>query len=153
MAWTNTLQNRWYMCIQWTRALYSVVITWQSNPPISQFNSSCNEFPSVWSMFVYNTIIEYIEQWYLFHRVRSISPYYTTCLTCLVPLVSHSKHTDHSLHIQYIVTQWLERLWNSSSLYQLRSGVKWYLSLIAHGHISKVRIIQCSHNKPIAMLI
>ena len=27
------------MCIQWTRVLYSVVITRQSNPPISQFNS------------------------------------------------------------------------------------------------------------------
>ena len=26
------------MCIQWTRVLYSVVITWQSNPPFSQFN-------------------------------------------------------------------------------------------------------------------
>ena len=30
------------MCIQWKRVLYSVVITWQSNPPISQFNSPCN---------------------------------------------------------------------------------------------------------------
>ena len=37
--------------------LYSVVITRQSNPPISQFNSMCNEFTSVWSMFVYNTRI------------------------------------------------------------------------------------------------
>ena len=42
------------MCIQWTRVLYSVVITRQSNPPISQFNSLCNEFTSVWSMCVYN---------------------------------------------------------------------------------------------------
>ena len=41
------------MCIQWTRVLYSVVITWRSNPPVSQFNSLCNEFLSVWSMFVY----------------------------------------------------------------------------------------------------
>ena len=39
--------------IQWTRVLYSVVITHQSNPPISQFNSPCTEFTSVWSMFVY----------------------------------------------------------------------------------------------------
>ena len=31
------------------------VITWQSNPPVSQFNCPCNEFTSVWSMFVYNT--------------------------------------------------------------------------------------------------
>jgi len=43
------------MCVQWTRVLYSVVITGQSNPPISQFNSTCNGFMSVWSMFVYST--------------------------------------------------------------------------------------------------
>jgi len=43
------------MCIQWTRVIYSVVIAWQSNPPILQFNSPCDEFTSVWSMFVYNT--------------------------------------------------------------------------------------------------
>jgi len=46
------------MCIQWTRVLYSVVLTGQSNPPISQFNTPCNEFTSVWSMFVYNNRIE-----------------------------------------------------------------------------------------------
>ena len=39
---------------QWTCVLYHVVITWQSNPPISQFNSPCNEFTSVWSLCVYN---------------------------------------------------------------------------------------------------
>ena len=44
------------MCIQWTHVLYSVVITRQSNSPISQFNSLCNEFTSVWTMFVYNTL-------------------------------------------------------------------------------------------------
>ena len=49
------MQNRWYMCIHWTRVLYSVVITQQSNPPISQFNSLYNEFTSFWSMFIYNT--------------------------------------------------------------------------------------------------
>ena len=54
ITWPNILQNRCYMCIQWTRVLYSVVITWQSDPPISQFNSPCNELTSVWSMFVYN---------------------------------------------------------------------------------------------------
>ena len=43
------------MCIQWTQDKYSV-ITRQSNPPISQFNSPCNEFTSVWSMFVYNSV-------------------------------------------------------------------------------------------------
>ena len=43
------------VCIQWTRVLYSVVITRQSNAPISQFNSPCNVFTSLRSMFVYNT--------------------------------------------------------------------------------------------------
>ena len=38
----------------WTRVLYSVVITRQSNPLISQFNSLGNEFTSFWSMFIYN---------------------------------------------------------------------------------------------------
>ena len=33
----------------------SVVITWQYYPSISQFNSPCNEFTSVWSMFLYTT--------------------------------------------------------------------------------------------------
>ena len=45
------------MWTHWTRVLYYVVITWQSNLPISQFNSPCNEHTSVWSMFVYNTIL------------------------------------------------------------------------------------------------
>ena len=31
--------NKCYMCTQWTRGLYSVVITRTSNPPISQFKS------------------------------------------------------------------------------------------------------------------
>jgi len=31
-----------------------VVITRQFNPTISQFNSSYNEFMSIWPMFVYN---------------------------------------------------------------------------------------------------
>ena len=58
---TNALQNRCYMCIQWTRVLYSVVITRQSNPPIPQFNSTCNEFTSIWSMFGYNTFVDQAE--------------------------------------------------------------------------------------------
>ena len=37
--------------------LYSVVIPWLFNPPISQFNSPCNAFMSVWSMFVCNIIM------------------------------------------------------------------------------------------------
>jgi len=39
------------MCIQWTCVLYSVVITRQSNPSISQFNSPRNEFMSIGLMY------------------------------------------------------------------------------------------------------
>ena len=45
------------MYIQWIRVLNSIVITQQSNPPISQFNNPCNEFMSVWSMFPCNITI------------------------------------------------------------------------------------------------
>ena len=38
------------MCIQWPRVLYSIVITWPSNPHISQFSRPCNEFTNGWSM-------------------------------------------------------------------------------------------------------
>ena len=48
------------MCIQWTRVLYSAVITRQSNPPIQQFNSLCNEFMSVRSMFVCYVMLCYV---------------------------------------------------------------------------------------------
>ena len=47
-----------------TRVIYSVVITCQYILPSSQFNSLCNEFRSVWSMFVNNkrtTPIIYID--------------------------------------------------------------------------------------------
>ena len=44
------MDTRYLFCI------YSVVITWLSNPPISQFNNLCNEFTSVWSLFLYNII-------------------------------------------------------------------------------------------------
>ena len=45
------------MCIQWTSVIkYSVEITRQPNPPISQFRRQCNEFTSAWSMFPYNAI-------------------------------------------------------------------------------------------------
>ena len=37
---------------QWTCFLYSVVITQHSNPPISQFNSLCNDF-------LVNVLIQY----------------------------------------------------------------------------------------------
>ena len=51
------LQNRCNMGIQWTGVLYSVVLTRQSTPPISQCNSPYNEFTSVWSKCVYNSNI------------------------------------------------------------------------------------------------
>ena len=41
--------------------LYSVVITRQSNRPISKFSSPCIEFKCFWSMFVYNVLSELIE--------------------------------------------------------------------------------------------
>ena len=63
ITWTNVFQYRCYMCIHWTLVLYPVVITRPSNPPISQFNSPCNEFTSFWSMFVYNTMF----YWLLFY--------------------------------------------------------------------------------------
>ena len=55
-TWTNELQNRCYMCIQWTRYSYSGVITRQSNPPISQISRPCNESTSVRSMFPCNIL-------------------------------------------------------------------------------------------------
>jgi len=42
------------MGIQWTRHIHSVVITRQSNQPVSKFNRLCNEITSVWSMFPCN---------------------------------------------------------------------------------------------------
>ena len=41
-------------CIYHGHVFFTLVITLQSNPPISQFISPCNEFTSVWSMCVYN---------------------------------------------------------------------------------------------------
>ena len=43
-----------YMCIQWTRVLYSVVVVRPSNPTVSEFSRPWNEYTSVWSMFPYN---------------------------------------------------------------------------------------------------
>ena len=39
ITWTNALQNRWYMCIQWTRVLFSVVRTRQHNSIVCVMNS------------------------------------------------------------------------------------------------------------------
>ena len=46
ITWINELQNGFYMW-QWTRDIYSVVITRQSNSPIPQFSRPCNEFMSI----------------------------------------------------------------------------------------------------------
>jgi len=46
ITWTKHY-TRCNMCIQWTRVLYCVVITRQSNPHISQFSRPCNESTSV----------------------------------------------------------------------------------------------------------
>jgi len=78
--------NRCYKCIQWPRVLYSVVITWQSNPPISRFNCPCNEITSVWSVFVYNT------------RFRLI------CL-CIFDVLLFTGKVPHPLHWQVLLLQ------------------------------------------------
>ena len=44
-------------CVYTGHVFYTLVVkTRQSIPPISQFNSPCNEFPNVWSMFEYNML-------------------------------------------------------------------------------------------------
>ena len=40
----------------------SIIMTLQSNPPISQFNRLCNEFTSVWSMLQCNTAMLKLKQ-------------------------------------------------------------------------------------------
>ena len=79
------------MCMQLTRVLYSVVLTRQSNPPISQFNSPCNEFTSVWSMFVYNT-----RNLGLYQFPLSPSPE-----PRVSPLVCENKHVLSSAYLSY----------------------------------------------------
>ena len=45
-------------CVYNGHVFYTLfVITQQSNPPISQYKRLCNEFTSVWSIFVYNTLV------------------------------------------------------------------------------------------------
>ena len=55
ITWTNVLQNRCYMCIPWTRVLYSVVITRQSN--LFRNSVDCNEFRSVWPMLLADCVM------------------------------------------------------------------------------------------------
>jgi len=44
------------MCIKLTLDINIVVITRQSDPPISQFSRPYNEFKSIWSMFSCNML-------------------------------------------------------------------------------------------------
>ena len=48
-----------------TQDIYFVVITRQSNSPISKFSRLCNEFTSVWSMLPCNTPKFKSFLWYL----------------------------------------------------------------------------------------
>jgi len=55
------------MFIQWQKDIYSVVITKQSNPPISKFSRLCNEFMSLWSMFLCSRLCnEFMSVWSMF---------------------------------------------------------------------------------------
>ena len=60
------------MCLQWTRVLYSVVITTQSNPTISQYNSLCNEYTSLWSMFAYHIMVYTIHAVIIYTQLQDI---------------------------------------------------------------------------------
>ena len=91
------------MCVQWTRVLYSAVITRQSNPPISQFNSPCNEFTSFWSMFVYNThpSPQYVFCFDLISGMffNSLKPITITCFNPTSRITS--SRTNHSVSLKY----------------------------------------------------
>ena len=60
------------MCIQWMHIIYCVVITWQSNPHISQFDSLYNESTSVLSMFVYKLQYHWAICFVLFSDVQKL---------------------------------------------------------------------------------
>ena len=68
---------------------HRVVITRQSTPPISQFNSTCNEFTSFWSMFVYMTC---------------------TCINnsclCFIVLFISFVHKSLAWHLIYVYARW-----------------------------------------------
>ena len=81
---TNALQNRCYIRIQWTCVLNSVVLTRQSNPPISQFISLWNEFSSVWSMILCNTDSHLSKHLFTWEQSVSISGSCTSTLFTVV---------------------------------------------------------------------
>jgi len=62
----------------------SVVISRQSHSPILQFNSPCNEFMSVWSMFVYKCLVNVCIQAYMWNRVN------ITWVTCFMKILETS---------------------------------------------------------------
>jgi len=91
------------MCIQWTHVLYSVVITWHSNPTVSQFISTYNEFTSVWSMLVYNSL--FIIQF--FTNNTNLNRTYDVC-SCF------SQSEDTNLKVLSVKTEFMrvyERAW------------------------------------------
>ena len=95
-------KKRCYTCIQWTRVLYSVVITQQSNPPISQFNRPCYECTSVWSMFVYNKALT--------QNVNSLPLTFTvlikaSCWPIIWPLI----HSNQTLYFRYFTLYCIKR--------------------------------------------
>jgi len=61
----------------------SVVITRQSNPPISQFDSPCNEFTSFWSMFVYNSFlhVDILKSELIWFILLPLISFPTSCVT------------------------------------------------------------------------
>ena len=102
------------MCVQWTRVLYSVVITWQSNPPISQFNSPCNEFTSIYVCIQYPKqtallilcpqILKYSQQvngfehkldrYYLHYKSDQLPMFHSSHVCCLIRFLLLSNTTD-----------------------------------------------------------
>ena len=90
-----------------TRDIYSVVITRKSNPPISQFNSLCNEFTNVWSMFVYNRWVTLLRFYiyYLFCNSLVHVIYSRVSGQCSHAIISHNK-----CHASWLITKKVERI-------------------------------------------
>jgi len=60
MSWTKLMHYKiGVTCVLTgnTFYFYSIVVTRQSYPPISNVNRPCNEFTSAWSMFLCNISI------------------------------------------------------------------------------------------------
>ena len=137
MAGPNVLQNRCYMCIQWTCVLYSVVITRQSNPSISQFNSPRNEFMSVGLMYyiqyhmlsVFPGII--LLQYFMVSKLASQywSKYWGGLLGNKAKLWAYSKGNS-----------WFIIIWKQMSLYYINPGLPippTYMISVPPSHLQK----------------